>query len=72
MIFETNEIVITFSENFNNMKEKKKKEFIKFTAESNNSQTLDDVKVDSKLININNAFADLWVMGIRPNHAMSW
>ena len=59
MIFKTNETAITFSENFNNMKGKKKKKFIKFIAESNNSQTLDHVKVNFKSININNTLVIL-------------
>ena len=59
MIFKTNEIAITFFKNFNNMKEKKKKKFIKFITEFNNLQTLNNIKVDFKLININNALITL-------------
>ena len=39
-------------------KKEKEEEFTEFTAESNNSQTLDDV-IDSKSIDINNALAAL-------------
>ena len=54
----TNETAITPSEDLNNMEEEEE-EFTGITAESNNSQTLDDVEVDPKPININNALAAL-------------
>src|SRR5947199_8975947 len=55
----TNETAITPSEDLNNMEEEEEEEFTGFTAESNNSQTLDDVEVDPKPININHALAAL-------------
>src|SRR5947199_1798557 len=54
----TNETAITPSEDLNNMEEEEEEEFTGITAESNNSQTLDDV-VDPKPIDINNALAAL-------------